>query len=189
MGTSPSIDGQVKVPAMYGIPIRYGGKGGQRQNAGEILSHANKGITDDTLLTWIDKFRLTPPFRGLTEINYSSNALTDASGVKLGNALLEVALPLRVLKLFANRLGDATAEVLSKYVEHSKHPLAELHLSHNCITKEGASALLISAAASCDGTGSPRYPSCALGMHGRPVPLGYAWKETTYRMVRVSKLK
>jgi len=122
-------------------------------------------------LAWIDKFRSAPPLRGLTEINYSGNALTDESGVKFGNALLQVALPLRVVKLHHNRLGDATAEVLSKYLEHSEHPLAELHLSHNTITREGAMALLIAAAGANDGTGAPRYPSCSIGSHGRPVPL------------------
>ena len=59
---------------------------------GEVWSHTNKGITDETELTWIGKFRLTPPLRGLTEIN------SKGSGYKTSLTWGAIALP-RILWL------------------------------------------------------------------------------------------
>ena len=70
---------------------------------GEVWNHTNKGITDETKLTWIGKFRLTPPLRGLTEIN------SKGSGYKTSLTWGAIALP-KILWLL-ERQGVAPSDL------------------------------------------------------------------------------
>ncbi|CAE7938763.1 unnamed protein product [Symbiodinium sp. KB8] len=65
------------------------------------------------------------------------------------------------LKLHKNLLGRAAAQTLMHFLGRTEHPLNELHLSHNYITREGAVDILKGVA------WNPRYPGTLRDSVGR----------------------
>uniref|UniRef100_A0A7S1SC33 Uncharacterized protein n=1 Tax=Alexandrium catenella TaxID=2925 RepID=A0A7S1SC33_ALECA len=160
---------------------RSKGKGeGRGQRREQEVNLSGRMFDDTKLANWCERM---PP--GLMNINLSNNGLGDASAKTLVCALLEAAQPIRVLKLFSNRIGDGGALPLAKYIEESQHVLGELHLSHNAIQRDGAEALLM-AAVCAQGTTrgggaiAPRYPSFETVGQCRPVPL---WLRLEYNLI------
>ena len=68
-----------------------------------MWNHTNKGIADETKLTWIGKFRLTPPLRVLTEIN------SKGSGYNTSLTWGAIALPKILWRL--ERQGAAPSDL------------------------------------------------------------------------------
>lgn len=148
---------------------RFEGKGGQGERE---VNLSGRRLDDAQFEGWCERWKGGVPLISLSSLNLSSNELGNRGGSLLVELLTQLGAPIRTLKLFSNHLGDDAAVSLARYIEGSRHTLAELHLSHNIITQEGAAALLTAAAAAPDKTGGPRYPSferaCTMQ---RPVPL------------------
>eukprot|EP00421_Protoceratium_reticulatum_P066700 CAMPEP_0168416510 /NCGR_PEP_ID=MMETSP0228-20121227/30775_1 /TAXON_ID=133427 /ORGANISM="Protoceratium reticulatum, Strain CCCM 535 (=CCMP 1889)" /LENGTH=437 /DNA_ID=CAMNT_0008430333 /DNA_START=36 /DNA_END=1348 /DNA_ORIENTATION=+ len=145
------------------------GKGGKGYSGGEVnLSYRHLG--DTQLAAWCRRYE-TGSTSHFICLNISQNEISDAGCKSLVQFLTDACVPLRVLKLYANHLGDGAAHALAGYIRGSKHPVAEIHLSHNFIQRDGAAALLEAAAEASDSSGGARYPSFDLVSKVRPVPL------------------
>lgn len=93
--------------------------------------------------------RLAPPGLPISvELDASDNNLSDVGGMCFLHwvwRLLrrhESGAHLKILKLYRNRLGDATCEVLAEVLYHQLAPAEEIHLSHNAVQQHGFAAIL-----------------------------------------------
>lgn len=160
----------------YGSAVKDGrpgfkgfGKGGIPGSMSEVCL-SGQGLNDEQLAEWCSLLHGSCLLH-LVSLNLSNNFLADAGGATLVSLLKEIGAPVRVLQLYKNQLGDGAARAIAEYIMESKHAVAEVHLSHNCIQQDGVICLLKAAAAAEDKTGGPRYPSFETVSLQKAVPL------------------
>uniref|UniRef100_A0A7S4PT04 Uncharacterized protein n=1 Tax=Alexandrium monilatum TaxID=311494 RepID=A0A7S4PT04_9DINO len=157
------------------------GKGeGKGLRGDREVNLSGRQFDDVQLSVWCERWQVGTPPIGLVSLNLSNNELGNAGAATLVNLLMDLGPPIRVIKLFSNRVADDGALALAKYVKESHTHLAELHLSHNAITRHGAEALLMASAKASDKAGGPRYPSFETVGQCRPVPL---WLRLEYNLI------
>jgi hypothetical protein len=127
-------------------------------------------MNDDLVHEWCDWAQSALPLRLLENglqrvgmlqvVDFSFNTIGDSGCARLMLCLHDFAAPLQVLKLHSNRLQDAGAEAVAKYIAApARSAMQELHLSHNQIGFPGCMALLRAAATAEDTHGRPKYPT------------------------------
>ncbi|CAE7640007.1 unnamed protein product [Symbiodinium sp. CCMP2592] len=136
----------------------------------------SKSMDDAGALRWCQwASRAIPAFvhekqlRKPAEDTLLAASIVDFSGNNIGDrgchGILSLLFQLRIaadkLKLHKNLLGRAAAQTLMHFLGRTEHPLNELHLSHNYITREGAVDILKGVA------WNPRYPGTLRDSVGR----------------------
>lgn len=94
-------------------------------------------------------------------VDFSGNNIGDKGCHGILSLLFELRIAADKLKLHKNLLGRAAAQTLMHFLGRTEHPLNELHLSHNYITREGAVDILKGVA------WNPRYPGTLRDSVGR----------------------
>ncbi|CAE7250835.1 unnamed protein product [Symbiodinium natans] len=94
-------------------------------------------------------------------VDFSGNKIGDKGCHSLLSLLFELRIGADKLKLHRNHLGRAAGQTLMHFLGQTEHPLNELHLSHNFITREGAVDILKGVA------WNPRYPATLRDSLGR----------------------
>jgi hypothetical protein len=133
------------------------------------VNWCRRGMSDDQVHDWCDWAQSALPTRLLDHglqrggilqvVDLSFNGIGDSGCTRLMLCLAEITAPLLALKLHSNRLQDAGAEAVARYVASpEKAAIQEVHLSHNQIGCEGCTSLLTAAATATDTAGRPKYP-------------------------------
>ena len=73
-----------------------------------------------------------------SQVDFSNNLLGDRGVHQVLKVLYHLKIGVRVLKLFKNCLGRASASALMDWLVVTPIAVFELHLSHNFIPREGA---------------------------------------------------
>mmetsp|Transcript_96157 Transcript_96157/g.170668 ORF Transcript_96157/g.170668 Transcript_96157/m.170668 type:complete len:918 (-) Transcript_96157:110-2863(-) len=133
-----------------------------RSSDGFDIRMSAAGLDDDGCLAWCawakETFsRLPPHERTFPQMDFSKNQIGDKGCRGLAQLIHELKAGVRVLKLQSNLLGRASAFAIASLIRNLRQPIAELHLSHNCIDKEGAHELFMAIAVAVNGQ-SAAYP-------------------------------
>jgi len=113
-------------------------------------------VDDDSIMQWcswaldaipayVEKQNLQRRSDGILithEVNFEKNEIGDRGMLALLRTLHKLQLGVRILKVFRNCLGQASACSLAHFIVESPLPLWELHASHNYINRQGAMYIL-----------------------------------------------
>ncbi|CAE7858733.1 PDR6 [Symbiodinium microadriaticum] len=123
------------------------------ENRGRVFARLAGELVRDELISWC---------HGILSLLFEHPGSEDAGAFAIwfgSSSRLRIAAD--KLKLHKNLLGRAAAQTLMHFLGRTEHPLNELHLSHNYITREGAVDILKGVA------WNPRYPGTLRDSVGR----------------------
>lgn len=127
---------------------------------------SGKKVDDSTMGAWCNwlksKYHHDITHVSVMNVDFSNNLLTAAGMALLLDLLHSTRLPVRLLKLYQNRIQSGNAIV--EYLSHCQGHLQQLHMSHNLLAQSDIVDIMMAAIAARRPCGKWVYSEIARGI-------------------------